>query len=153
MGVSSLKGVEFLRIIFFIFVTVLSLDSVACNCKFFTIEEKVNSADFIYFGQVISSELDGEIDVIHKMKIVEVIKGNPDTNLLYSFITPKSDIDTDVCQAYVPTGLTYIVYGKYNEKTKVSRCSTTQPILQPWSWTFSIKKLASIRTAANKQDK
>lgn len=137
-----------MKALFLLFTLLFSLNSHACKCRSSSIETKVSSADYVYFGQVVSSKLIGEKEVVNEMKVIEVIKGKPDSSKLYS------RVENHMCSMYAATGLTFIVYGNYNEKARLSLCSDTQPLVKGRDVEFE-KKLTNIKAAANpsfKQD-
>ena len=103
-------------------VCLFSLETAACKCQEVTTEQKVNRSDFIYIGQIVSSKLVGDKEILSDLKVIEVLKGAPETT---QFI---SRVETHMCAMYAATGLSYVVFGNYGSRPKLTLCSDTQPL-------------------------
>ena len=124
-----------------ILLIVISFPIVAfgCSCNVITLEEKTSRADFIYFGQITESKLVDKNTIESKLSIIEIIKGQPDTNILKSFAGEYS-----MCSMYAATGLTYVVYGNSGITPRLSLCSVSTPLLENIE-----EKLSEIRAEIN----
>ncbi|WP_412486221.1 hypothetical protein [Shewanella chilikensis] len=117
----------------------LPLNAMACRCSEVTILQKMDKSDYVYFGRITEATLRNDDSVENKLKIIETVKGKPDSNILLSYAR-----EHNMCSMYAATGLTYIVYGKYKETPKLTLCSKSHVLLEGLD-----EQMAKIRDAAN----
>ena len=111
-----------------------------CSCGIVSLEQKIERADYIYFGRIQESKLVADKYVENQLTILEVIKGKPETTMIRSSAAPYRN-----CTTYAVTGVTYIVYGKNGEIPALSFCSDTDVVLENVEFV-----LDELRKAANK---
>jgi hypothetical protein len=138
-----------MRIFIFLSASFFINASFACSCLNVSLEEKVSSSDFIYFGKITSSNLVSESKVLNTLELIEVLKGQPNTLELLS--SPMEHM----CSMPSGVGTTYIVYGKYDKQPTLSLCGFTQPHVKSLIPDFE-EELVKIKSTAKKsleQDK
>jgi hypothetical protein len=128
------------KLLISILVISLSFPVLACKCVDTSEENRVKEADFIYIGVIQSANLIKDNLVESKLKIIEPIKGSPDTNLLTSYA------EEHMCAVFPAVGLKYVVFGKNGNTPHLGYCSDTRIILDE---TRDIVK--AVKKAANKQ--
>jgi len=77
-------------------------------------------ADFVYIGQIQSSELTGETEVTNFLSIEEEFKGHRDTDILMSEVSYSS------CASPSGVGYKYVIFGNLGEQPQLQSCSQTQ---------------------------
>ena len=127
-----------IRLIFLIAIC-LPFTVFGCSCANNTLQNKIVNADYIYFGQITESKLINSNTIENNLSIIDFIKGNPETNIIYSRVGEHT-----MCSMYAATGLTYIVYGKLGTTPSLSLCSSTMVLLDDVE-----KELEEIRLAVN----
>ncbi|QSX28557.1 hypothetical protein JYB88_09590 [Shewanella cyperi] len=132
-----MKKVLFLALLF------ASFTSLACSCTSPTIEESVEYADFIYIGQITASRLDGEKRVINNLAANELLKGQPDTDVLISYV------EDGMCSMPAVVGLKYIVFGKKGKTPTLGICGATQVLSK--SFGDSEERVTKIKQAIAKK--
>ena len=110
----------------------------ACSCGIITIEEKIETSDYVYLGQIIKANLKENGTVENTLKPIEIFKGSPEHWLLESPSRPIKQ-----CRVYAAVGLKYIVYGKLGQIPYLSLCGYSQPIGESYE-----KAIRNIRKAA-----
>lgn len=133
-----------MRVLIFSFTLLFLNVSMACSCLTTTLEEKVRSSDFIYFGKITSSSLIGGGKVLNRLELIQSLKNKPDNLELLSYSLEG------MCDMPSAVGVTYIVYGKYNKQSTLSACSFTQPHVKSMVPDFE-EQLTSIKSIANKR--
>lgn len=128
------------RFLISILVVSISFPVLACKCVATTEENRVKDADFIYIGVIQSANLKESNLVESRLKVVESIKGSPDTLLLTSYA------EEHMCATFPAVGLKYVVFGKNGNTPHLGYCSDTRIILDE---TRDIVKM--VKEAANKQ--
>lgn len=94
--------------------------SIACSCATPKLIESFEKADFVYIGQIQSSELTGETEVTNFLSIEEEFKGHRDTDILMSEVSYSS------CASPSGVGYKYVIFGNFGEHPKLQSCSQTQ---------------------------
>jgi len=94
----------------------------ACTCVQGTLQEKVDAADYVYIGKVVSSRLTSDKEVESELIVSVELKSYPDINTLNSFVNFTS------CDMDVTVGYEYVVYGNYGKAPSIGSCSSTQPV-------------------------
>ena len=92
-----------------IFIVILKEPSLACSCRGgVEIDEKFNSADVVFIGKCILSELIEERGSVRNTFIIQSIWKGASNNK--SIIT-ETNVDSDSCGFYFKPGFSYIVFG------------------------------------------
>lgn len=94
--------------------------SFACTCATPSLAESFAKADFVYIGQIQSSELTGETEVTNFLSIEEEFKGHRDTDILMSEVSYSS------CASPSGVGYKYVIFGNFGEQPQLQSCSQTQ---------------------------
>ncbi len=107
--------------IFLLFFSVLfSSYTVACTCVTPSVEEAFNSADYVYIGQIESSKLVNEKDVVNYLTIVKEFKGARNTDIL------MSKVDESSCASPATVGYRYVVFGNFGKAPELLLCNQSQ---------------------------
>lgn len=130
-----------MKLIISLLLIIIPSFSYACSCAFSSLEFKFLDSDYAYIGLVEKSELIEGGEVINKLEVIEILKGNPETTNLIT----QTDALHGMCVLSAVVGYKYIVYGKMNEVPKMSLCSYSQPIRH-----LQEAEINEIRAAANK---
>ena len=112
------------RLILLLLTQLFSANLFACSCGEVSLQDKINSSDYIYHGRVIESKLIDKNMVSNKLLVIEKIKGYPQTHNLKSYLG-----EYNMCKMYVVTGVDYVVFGNVGKTPVISSvCSKSYPI-------------------------
>ncbi len=109
-----------MRIFLLLSLIFFSSFSFACTCATPSLAESFEKADYVYIGQIQSSELTSETEVTNFLSIEEEFKGHRDTDILMSEVSYSS------CASPSGVGYKYLIFGNFGEQPKLQSCSQTQ---------------------------
>ena len=118
-----------LRLLFVPILLLSHTTAMACSCAKSGFEERLQKADFVYLGKIVSNRLVGQGQVRNKLDMIETYKGVPRTLELSS-----ESGNFDACRRLTFVGLNYLVFGKTGETPSFTPCTDTVEIYSDKDW-------------------